>query len=72
MDEWKKYTGKCGNQFYDLKLKSGRVIIHCWPWKGNFNLVDGVSNTCIEGDYVDFIRVCHQQWDWDQSAIIFN
>lgn len=72
MNEWEKYTGKYQNQFYDLKLKNGRIIIHCWPLEGNFNPVDGVSKTSIEGNYVDFIRVCHQQLDWDQSTIIFN
>jgi hypothetical protein len=64
MNEWKKYIGTCKDQFYDLKLKNGRVINHCWPWLGNFNPVDGSDLVNIAGEHIDAIRLSHQQLDW--------
>ncbi len=63
MQEWQKYTGEYSQQFYDLKLKSGTIIYHCWPFGGNFTPVDGTGDVYIDGGRVDFFRVCQFQWE---------
>lgn len=70
MNDWTKYNGTCDDQFYDLKLKNGRVVTHCWPWLGNFNPVDGSGIANIMGNCIDSIRLSNQQWDWTNQPIV--
>ncbi|QHT71322.1 hypothetical protein GXP67_34040 [Rhodocytophaga rosea] len=61
MNNWIKYTGEHDKQYYDLKLKTGRLVAHCWPYKGIFNPVNRSNEWPIEGWRIDEIRVCEMQ-----------
>jgi len=63
VDAWEKYTGVYEPVFYDLKLKNGRLVSHCWPQEGNYHPVDSSGEAYIEGYRIDSIRKCERQWD---------
>lgn len=56
--EWKPYTGEYEKRWYDIKLKSGSVILSCWPNAGTFHSGDG---DIIDGEAVAEIRECADQ-----------
>ncbi len=46
--EWEKFNGEYEKVFYDIELKDGEVIIHCYPNAGNFHTPDGRNIDGIE------------------------
>lgn len=50
---WKKYTGEYEKIFYDIKLKSGKIIENCYPNAGTFHTPAG---GIIKQDLVTEIR----------------
>ena len=64
MNNWMKFTGAYEKQFYDLTLKSGTIIYHCWPYKGNFNPVNGTGASYIEGARIEKVRISEIQWNF--------
>ena len=61
MHSWQKYSVALGaslpQQYYDLCLKSTRLVLHCWPYAGYFTPVDNSGENYIEGWQVDTVRV---------------
>lgn len=58
MNEWIPFTGEYEKQFYDIRLKDGRELVHCWPNAGDFHAFNGVY---VKGGYVTHFKVCDQQ-----------
>lgn len=63
MENWQKYTGDYQPLFYDLKLKSGTVVMHCWPFAHHFTPVNSSGDNYIEDWRVAEVRVCEKQWE---------
>jgi hypothetical protein len=61
MNTWMKFNGEYDKQYYDLKLKTGRLVTHCWPYKGTFNPVNRTNEWPIEGWRIDEIRISEMQ-----------
>ncbi len=49
---WIEYTGEYEKQFYNIKLKDGKIINNCWPNAGTFHtdgeVIDGHLVSSIE------------------------
>jgi hypothetical protein len=48
--KWSKYKGDYDKYEYDIKTKSGEVILNCYPNAGKFNLNWGVRKQVHEED----------------------
>ena len=64
MNNWMQFSGEYEKKFYDLTLKSGTIVYHCWPYKGNFNPVNRTGACYIEGSRIEKIRISETQWNF--------
>jgi hypothetical protein len=54
MNPWIPYAGTYEKQVYDIKLKSGTIIVCCWPNAGRFTELH--AGTAYDGELVEAFR----------------
>jgi len=55
MNRWIPYNGDYEKQFYNIRLKDGRVLKCCWPNAGMWFVLNGAM---IKSDQVTHVQIC--------------
>jgi hypothetical protein len=59
MNEWLPYPGEYEKEWYDIKLKDGRIWYNVWPNAGKFHNIHG-DGAYVKEEYVTHFRI-HQE-----------